>query len=52
MLYKIRTTSNGYLVQLDGDTSSEYVFKATELFEMLEFIGKHLFGRKIKVTEN
>lgn len=45
--------NNGYLVRLDYDTHKEYVFKSTELLNMLEFIGNHAYGikNKVKVTE-
>lgn len=50
---KIEDKNNGYLVRLfDGTPAKEYVFKATDIFEMLEFVGKYVYGRKVKVTEN
>lgn len=49
---KIQTKNNGYVVQFDYDAHKEYVYKSTEVMEMLEFVGRHIFGRKVKVVEN
>lgn len=46
---EIRTKSNGWVVQLDHDTHREYVFKATEIKELIEFVGRHVHGRRVKV---
>lgn len=47
---EIRQKENGYVVRIDGRL--DYVYTSVEVFKMLEFIGKHILGGKIKVTEN
>lgn len=51
-MINIEEKSNGYLVVVTTESRREYVFKSTEFFVMLEFIGKQLYGKKIKVEEN
>ncbi len=50
---KIKETKNGELVDVSGFIKAEgqYVFKATELLTMLEFVGELLVGRKVEVRE-
>jgi hypothetical protein len=50
---EIKETKNGQLVQVSGFIKAEgqYVFKATELLQMLEFVGELVVGRKVEVRE-
>ncbi len=50
---KIKETKNGQLIEIGGFIKAEgqYVFKATELLQMLEFVGELLVGRKVEVRE-
>lgn len=49
----IKETKNGQLLQVSGFIKAEgqYVFKATEVMAMLEFIGELVVGRKVEVKE-
>lgn len=44
---------NGYLLVIDGaiKNSGEYVYKATEEFQLVERIGELLTGRKMEAKE-
>ena len=44
----IEEVNNGFQVALDG---APYVYKSTEIVEMLERIGKFVLGKKVKVEE-
>ncbi len=50
---RIEETKNGQLIRVNGFIKAEgpYVFKATELLQMLEFIGELVVGRKVEVRE-
>lgn len=50
---KIKETNNGQIVKVEGfiKAKGEYVYKATELLSMLEFLGELILGRKIEVRE-
>ncbi len=50
---EIVETKNGYTVDASGyiKVGGRYVFKATELLQMLEFIGELVVGRKVEVRE-
>ncbi len=47
------TTDHGYLVTVKDSIrfNGEHVFKATEIIGMIEFVGKVILDRKIKVEE-
>ncbi len=49
----IKEANNGQLVKVDGfiKAKGEYVYKATELLQLVEFIGELLIGRKVEVRE-
>lgn len=44
---------NGYVVNIEGSikTNGEYVFKATEILPMLEFVGLNILDKKVRVEE-
>lgn len=48
---KILETNNGYIITLEnfGKAKGHYVFKATEILTMLEFVGEQIHGSKVKV---
>ncbi len=50
---KIEETKNGFTVDVTGyiKVGGRYVFRATDILPMLEFIGEHINGRKVEVTE-
>lgn len=49
----IREVNNGYqLVLKDETVGGEYVYSSLEIFQMLEKIGKFLYGKKVNVEEN
>lgn len=52
MKIEMTEVSNGYIVNITGvdGINKPYVFKATEILQMLEFAGKPLYGTKIKVV--
>ncbi len=45
---KIQEVSNGYYVTVD---QREYVFRAVDILQMLEFVGRELYGKKVQVIE-
>lgn len=47
----IEEKKNGWTVKVDGfiKISGEYVYKATETIQLIEFIGEHIQNGKIKV---
>lgn len=47
----IEEKKNGYVVYVEGcaKVGGEYVYKATELLTMLEFIGEQIYGTKVRV---
>jgi hypothetical protein len=49
----IEEKKNGWSVKAEGfiRINGEYVFKATEILGMLEFVGEHINERKIKIEE-
>lgn len=49
----IEEKKNGWVVRVEGfiKISGEYVFKATEVIPMLEFIGEHVHGTKVAVEQ-
>jgi hypothetical protein len=49
MRIQIHEKNNGYLVYFED---GQYVFKSTEILEMLMVIGKKILGRNIKIQEN
>jgi len=48
----IEQKKNGYVVTMNGfiKVSGEYVFKATEIITMLEFVGSAVEGAKVEVV--
>jgi len=44
----IKEVSNGYLVEID---TKQYVYSYLDIFKMLEFIGKQIVGKPVKVEE-
>jgi len=49
----ITEKKNGMAADFTGfiRVSGEYVFKATEFIQMLEYIGEHILGKKVEVKE-
>lgn len=46
---EITETNNGFVVVLDNKT---YVFRSIDALEMLAFVGKHFYGKKVDVKEH
>ena len=49
----VRDTKNGWVVRVEGflRANGDYVFKATEMHEMIAFIGEAVCDYKVKVEE-
>lgn len=47
----VEEKKNGWEVRLDGfiKAGGEYVYKATETIQLLEFIGEHIQNGKVRV---
>lgn len=49
MKIELKECLNGYAVWINGQ--DPYVFKSTEILQMLEFIGNIVYGKKVQVKE-
>ena len=45
---KISEKSNGYYVIVD---QREYVYRSVDILQMLAFVGKELYGKRVEVIE-
>lgn len=49
----VKEVENGYQVSVkDSTRNGVYVFKSSEIFVMLETVGKWINGKPVKVKEN
>lgn len=50
----LEETKNGWIVTMHGfiKVGDRYVFKSTEILPMLEFLGEHVYGEKVRVAHS
>ncbi len=48
----IKEVFNGYRITVtDIDSKKEYVYRSVDVLQMVEFIGRLFYGRKVRVEE-
>lgn len=50
--FTIQEVQNGFKIAIDENIDhTEYVYRSVDVLQMLEFVGREVYGKRVKVEE-